>query len=85
MAQTTRLASFGPVLVISARPSPLRREFCSLEYIYIYKTFISMKNYARIKKRRTNGPNDARRVVWARLARRRPFQPSPWFQNIDRT
>src|ERR1700678_364793 len=32
-----------------------------------------------------NGPNDARRIVWARSRRRHPLKPSSSHQNLDRS
>ena len=65
MAQTTSDALFGPVFIVPAQ---------SIMYLvirtYIYnKTFVSIKKKRRKmkKKKLTYGPNDARRVVWARF------------------
>ena len=64
MAQTTRLASFGPVFVVPAR---------SIMYLiirtYIYnRTFVSIKKKRRkINEKLIYGPNDASDVVWARF------------------
>ena len=62
-AQTTRLASFGPVIIVVAFHLPLRTVIISvvaINIIYYKKTRIFLKNLL------TNGPNDARRIVWAR-------------------
>src|ERR1700678_445397 len=37
------------------------------------------------KKKLTNGPNDARCVVWARSRRHRPLKPSSSHRNLDRS
>src|ERR1700678_568174 len=37
------------------------------------------------KKKLTNGPNDARCVIWARSRRHRPLKPSLSHQNLDRS
>ena len=61
MAQTTCLASFGPVLVIPGLPvAYFVGRLHTLVSIYI-------KHERNCKKKLTYGPNDARRVVWAIL------------------
>src|SRR5882762_2049456 len=62
MAQTTRPASFGPVFVVADFHTFLCRVRCKIN-LYI---FVSNKqNIEKKKKHLLNGPNDARRVVWA--------------------
>ena len=68
MAQTTRLASFGPVFivfVVAILPKPQRRVFRRFRAIYTIKHKFSI-NKTR-KKNLLNGPNDAFCVVWARF------------------
>ena len=66
MTQTTRLASFGPVLVVSTFFSFL------ISCISQIKTYICKKKCQLVKKKRrkkekkhTNDPNNVSRVVWA--------------------
>ena len=64
MAQTTCLASFGPVFVVSAQSIT---NLVIRTYIHS-RTFVSIKKKQRkMKKKLTYGPNDVRRVVWARF------------------
>ena len=56
MAQTTHLASFGPVTLVL---TILLRYFI----IYSNKELVSKE---KRRKKLTNGPNDAFNVVWAR-------------------
>ena len=78
MAQTTRLASFGPVFVVAILPKPQRRVFCRFRAIYTIKHKFSI-NEARKKKNLLNGPNDAEHVVWARFCQPRlPWVFSYW-------
>jgi hypothetical protein len=60
----TRLASFGPVFVAAAFPKSPRLSETSIVPIYV---IVSMLNHEMKKRRLTTGPNDARRVVWARF------------------
>ena len=70
MAQTTRLASFGPVLIVSI---VLVAYFVYYKCIY-YKILVSIfnKKTKEILKKLTYGPNDASGIVWARSRHLRP-------------
>ena len=63
MAQTMRFTSFGPVLPVVTSCKSLCNSIIPIEFI----DMISIKkNTIRKKKTRTNCPNNAFRVVWAR-------------------
>ena len=68
MAQTTRFASFGPVLLVVASSVSIRSTVAPR--VLVDKNELK-KKHDKKKKTRTNGPNDANRVVWARSLRRR--------------
>ena len=72
MAQTTRLASFGPVFAV-----PVQSVAYLVTSTCIYnKCIVSTKEKTKEKRKKlTYGPNDARRVVWARSCRLRPPCP----------
>ena len=70
MAQTMHIMSFGPVFLVMAYLYPL----CTLITLILpirmsYMISIYKKHKYKFKKTRTNGPNDAIRVVWARSPR----------------
>ena len=67
MAQTTRFASFGPILLVAAFPEPLRTFNVSIVTVILF----SIKKKHEKKQNSPNGPNDATHVVWARSPRRR--------------
>ena len=62
----TRIASFGPIFVVSALHLPPRYVLCKIQPIHIIRHWKKANN---IKKRLTCGPNDAKHVVWARFLR----------------
>ena len=66
MAQTE---SFGPVIVVTAQPDPLRRFETSVEPKSNINCWLVCKKTRKTKKRRTYGPNG---VVRARYCRHRP-------------
>ena len=66
MAQMTRNASFGPVLFVVA---PCRY-ICSFNLPVTVTLLIDIKNANIKKKTLINGPNDTKRVIWARSSRR---------------
>ena len=68
MAQTTRNASFGPVLLVVASSVSIRSTVAPR--VLVDKNELEKKHNKK-KKIRTNGPNDANRIVWARSPRRR--------------
>ena len=61
--------SFGPVFVVAAQPiSPH-------PYKMLKEPIKNKKNHLKSiedERTRTNGPNNARRIIWARFSRRRP-------------
>ena len=67
MAQTTRLASFGPVLVIVAFLLIASRVFRRVQPINTKKCYLIYINHEKKKGDLLNGPNDASGVVWARF------------------
>ena len=71
MAQTTRFASFGPILVITTHSNPIRRLEQSIKCIRTCNKYnILVKTLKKKKKRLTYGPNDMFCVVWARFGHR---------------
>ena len=67
MAQTTCLASFGPVFINVTFYLPSYRVFGSLQLVYTVKYYLVTKKLKEKRNTLTNGPNDASGVVWARF------------------
>ena len=76
MAQTTRFASFGPVFLIAAQPKPAHRFITRIEP---KKNKKKQVKHEQKKKPHTYGPNNAKRVIWARFSHRCPTESSPSF------
>ena len=73
MAQTTRFTSFGPVLLIVAPRKCIRSFRISSIPVRWLVDIINTNNH---KKKLTNGPNDAKRIIWARYPHRSLSVPS---------
>ena len=72
MAQTTHLASLGPLSI-----SLFVVYLVDYNLIYIMKDYLVSTNMKKIIKKLTYGPNDARRIVWA-INVVAVFHRSPW-------
>ena len=78
-AQTTRLASFGPVFAV-----PVQSIMYLVIRTYIYnRTFVSIKKKTKKNEKKiTYGPNDVSGIVWARFRCPCPIHHESSYQNL---
>ena len=80
-AQTTQNASFGLDLAAATHPNPRHAVKTQIEP----ENISQYKKTAKKKETCTDGPNDTKRVVWARSRHHHPPKPSSCCQNTNRT